>query len=211
MADLSAGDIVATDHGLERVVLNQHKSDGQWAELMRIETADGAAITVTPDHVIAIDGTFVAAAEAAIGRSLSAGTIAKVTRVAAGPVINPITSSGTILVADVDGGAPVLASTYPHYIASFLLSLPTFPFIGTQLLSRLAPSALQGFYERVELAVAAALPALQAAGSVHPLLALPVAFTADALFSVGFLLYTFALPLGVSYGSYYLVAARKVK
>lgn len=209
MADLTAGDLVATAYGLERVVINQHKGDGQWAtSLLRIETADGAAITVTPEHVIAIDGAFVPAAEAAVGRSLSTGAISKVAHLEAGPVINPITSSGTILVADVHGGAPVLSSTYPEYIAGFLLALPTFPFVGTRFLSRLAPAALQAFYERVERGVAAALPALQAAGRAQPLLALPIALAADALFSLGFLVYTLALPLAAYC---YLVAARKAK
>jgi hypothetical protein len=41
---------------ITRVVLNQHLDDSHDATLLRIETADGAAISVTPDHVIAIGG-----------------------------------------------------------------------------------------------------------------------------------------------------------
>ena len=72
-------------------VLNQHTAGSEWAELLKLETTSGAALTVTPDHVIAVDGAFAPAAEALVGAHLSAGRVTKVTR-ATGAVINPLTA-----------------------------------------------------------------------------------------------------------------------
>jgi hypothetical protein len=73
MVELRAADpVLSLDEAgapaITRVVLNQHVDDVATATaLLRIETANGAAITITPDHVIAIGGhrTFAAVRSAA--------------------------------------------------------------------------------------------------------------------------------------------------
>ena len=81
--------------------------------------------TVTPSHVIMVDGAFLPAREAKVGAALSAGVITKVTETA-GSVINPVTASGTILAAGPTG-APVLASVYGEWIADYFLGVATYP------------------------------------------------------------------------------------
>ena len=58
-----------------------------------------------------VDGAFIPAAQAAVGASLSTGVITRISA-SVGGIINPVTASGTILVADKAGGAPV-AKTVP--------------------------------------------------------------------------------------------------
>lgn len=216
---LRSGDYVITldpagEPVLDHIVLNQHLGSSQWAKLLRLETAEGAAITVTPEHVILLDGIFVAAAEAQLGASLSAGSIVRITE-AAGRIINPVTASGTILVADTAAdGMPNLASTHPRWIAPFMLAAPTFPFVTTHLLSQLAPETLQASYSTIEHVIAAALPLpVRASATV------PSAFFAfgvlvvDAIFALGVLVASLvmavqkvAIPLGIA--GVALVAAR---
>lgn len=205
MSALRAGDRVvsldAATHApvLDYVVVNQHVEDAHTTKLLKIETADGAALTVTPDHVIFTDGEFVAASDAVIGKSLSAGVVARVSEISGG-IVNPVTTSGTILAADVAApGKPLLASTHPSWIASFMLSAPTFPFVATRILARIAPEAVQQSYEAVEPRIADALPSMQLAQSAMPRLALPLAvLAADAAFALGTLVKALATPLGLT-------------
>ena len=212
MADLKAGDLVVSLDAtagvptFTRVVLNQHTAESHVASLLKIETADGAAITVTPDHIIAIDGVFVPAREATVGASLSAGIIAKVTETTGG-VINPVTVSGTILAADKHHSTPVLASTHPEWIASLFLNAPTFPFVATRLLAYLAPKGTQATYAAAEPSLLASLPTAQAVGAAFPA-ALPFGvLVADAAFATAVAMSTFAMPL--SLGMPMMLFARK--
>ena len=107
------------------------------------------SLTVTPDHVLRIDGAFAPARTAHVGSVLSMhGGDSVVTRVSGGAteaIINPITTSGTILAAD-ETGAPVLASVYGEWIASYLLhsrSLYPLPASLGSGLSLLFPSLVQ--------------------------------------------------------------------
>jgi hypothetical protein len=211
LSELRSGDRVVTLDAsgaptLDHVVLSQHTRDAQWAALLRLETANGAIVTVTPDHVVAVGGSFIAAADVTLGAPLSAGAVVRVTKLS-GHVINPVTASGTLLVADTASRSnPIFASTHPEWIASFMLSAPTFPFVATHILSHLAPESLQDFYSIVEPAVGATLPLLQRACAAIPsgLLALGVV-VADTLFALGVLLHGLGsivrwlgLPLGIA-------------
>ena len=191
--------MVATAYGLERVVLNQHSKDSHWARLLRLETADGAALTVTPDHVISINGKFAAADSAAVGAALSVGTVTRVTHSRAG-VINPVTVSGTILVADVDAPSkPLLASTYPEWIASYMLSAPAFPFLATRALSYLAPHAFQAHFQAAEETIEKLItPSAQLTIASFPRAFASAAMAVDVGFGLGFLLRSLFMPLGVA-------------
>lgn len=205
MLKLRAGERVLTlDHtgapAITRVVLNQHLDDAHVADLLRIETADGAAITVTPDHVLALGGydAFTAASEAKIGSSLSAGVVAKITNLSGG-IINPVTTSATILVADAASPTqPLLASTHPEWSASLFLNTPAFPFVATRLASYLAPYATQAFYSAAEPTIAVALPYMPALAADVSMAALPLVALTDALFAACVVVHTLALPLGVA-------------
>jgi hypothetical protein len=214
LIELSAGDrIVTLDANnaptLTRVVVNQHKSQSRSSPMLKISTADGAALTVTPDHVIAVEGAFVAAEEARVGMHLSAGRIMTIERTTSA-IVNPVTASGTLLVADVAAPhMPVLASSHPKWISSFMLNAPTFPFVASHLASYTAPHATQALYEQVEGVLDYLQPTLErAAPSIPRALDMPLVLVADAAFAIGLLLYSFALPLGVA-GAAYLLHSKK--
>jgi len=197
MTELKAGDVVATAHGLERVVVNQHKAGSHMATLLKIETA-GAAITVTPDHVILVDGRFVPAEQAVVGASLSAGVITKVST-SHGGIVNPVTPSGTVLVVDKNGGEAVVASTHPAWIANLFLEAPTFPFLASRLASYFAPASTQIFYQATEEAIAHAVPYMKRADAALPKAAFPLGIiAADVVFSLGVAVHALAMPLGVA-------------
>jgi hypothetical protein len=215
MSTLKAGDVVTTLDTvtgwatLTRVVLNQHTKGDAWARLLKIKTVNGATLTVTPDHVIFVDGAFVAASSAAVGASLSAGTIAEIIETR-GAVINPVTVAGTILAADVASPTRgVLASTATDWIAARLLEAPTFPFVATRLLSYLVPETTQAAYDAAEPAILTVLPLLTATTSAAPAAVVfaGVAF-ADVGFALGVAAYSLVLPLALI-GMAGLVAARK--
>lgn len=205
MLKLRAGDrVVSLDPAgaptITRVVLNQHIVDSYAATLLHLETTSGAAITVTPDHVIAIGGfhLFAAAAAANFSASLSAGPVAKITQISGG-IINPVTTSATILASDTASPKqPLLASTHPEWSAQLFLSTPTFPFVATRLASYLAPVATQTFYSAAEHTFATVLLHVPSSATDASMAAVPLVLLADALFVACVVLYSLALPLGVA-------------
>jgi hypothetical protein len=144
---------------------------------------------VTPDHVIAINGRFVAARQATVGASLSAGKVTSVAETT-GRIINPVTASGTILAYDKNGGAPVFSSTHPEWIAGFVLAAPTFSLVGTRVASRLAPAATHAVYTAFEDAIATVLPAFQSLTSANPSLLPLGVLAADTTFALSVLVYS---------------------
>jgi len=203
MTELMAGDMVVSLDAagaptLERVIVTQHKAAPHMAKLLKLETASGGTVTVTPDHVIAVGGIFIPAAEAAVGDLLSAGPITKISETV-GAIINPVTTSGTILTADKDARTvPVLVATHPDWIASFMLNAPTFPFVATHLLSRVAPEVVQKAYESLETTLANALPSMQTASASLPnALITAVVLGADGIFALIALMHMIAFPIGI--------------
>lgn len=198
LATLSSGDLVVTldaatsEPSFERVLLTQHKRSSAWTTLMRIE-AERAVLTVTPDHAIWIDGALVAAREAAPGRLLTGarGEKLAITRVeqVQGGIINPITASGTLLVGDVDGGEPVLASTHPTNAAPFFVHTGIFDFSFSRLLAYALPASAQACYSALEpiLLDTALAPFLNASGlglGSPGLVGSSLFLAADALFAL---------------------------
>ena len=193
---------------LERVILNQHRRGDAWAPLLRLETARGAALTVTPDHVLMLDGAFTAAARAAPGSLTSAGAVVAI-RPSAGSVVNPVTTSGTILVSDAAAPRePVLAATHPEWVAPLLLAAPSLVLPATRLASRVAPATTQVAYEALEPALAAATPHLQRYAAVAPATLPAGVAVADAGFAVAVLAYALAVPFGLT-GVALILVARK--
>jgi len=96
--------------------------------------------------VILADGAFVAAREVVPGAMLGEYTVTAVSRAYDG-VVNPITVAGTILAAAAEG-KPVLASVYPEWIASHMLSscMPL-PLSLSNLLALAFPATAQAFYD----------------------------------------------------------------
>jgi hypothetical protein len=138
------------------------------------------------------------AARATVGASLSAGPISQITEHLGG-IINPVTTSATILVADAYSPTqPLLASTHPEWSAPLFLHTPAFPFVATRLASYLAPVASQAFYSAAEPTIAAALPYVPAAAVDASPLAVPLVLLVDALFAVSLIIYSLVLPLGVA-------------
>jgi len=106
----------------------------------------GRSIDLTPDHVIRADGKFVPARAVAAGSMLGGHKVERVSRGRAG-VVNPVTVAGTVLAAGKEG-APVVASTYPEWIAEYMLSSSCpLPFSLGNLLSFLFPAKAQAFYD----------------------------------------------------------------
>ena len=122
MTELRAGDLVlSTPTEVARVVVNQHKpNDGTSSPLIKLRHTRGS-LTLTPDHVLMLDGKFVAANQARIGMTLSSGAVVEAISHSTGGIINPVTVSGTILVADA-GGDPVVAMNGNVQFADFSLS-----------------------------------------------------------------------------------------
>lgn len=130
--DLVAGDrvLTATPEGVlssTYVVANQHKAFDTTATMLTLHTATGS-VSMTPDHAGFVDGMLVAAYDAQVGAFLTDAVqaVKKITHVTKGEgaIINPVTTSGTILVSD-HGAAPVLAATNPYWVARITIAFPT--------------------------------------------------------------------------------------
>lgn len=130
MSALTAGDEVlaaSSDGGLffDRVVLNLHKNDESTASpMLRLHHAHGS-ITLTPGHMLTLDGVEAPARDAKVGSVLTTAHgghahVQHITRATHG-IINPVTMSGRVLAADA-GGVPVRATTVDESFAQGLTS-----------------------------------------------------------------------------------------
>ena len=126
----------------------------------------------------------------------------------AGEVINPLTTSGKILT---QGG--VLASTYPEWVAEYMLSsyLVPLPLSLSNALSYLFPETAQAYYDAlIEPLVTKAHPKhLKAA---LPASLYPVAFLAgDLAVSAGFFGFALASPMVLVAAAAVAVAAKATR
>ncbi len=117
LADLVPGDLVLGRDGATTVVAVQHKAVDTLAEMLTFHTTDGASVSMTPDHGLFVDGALMAAADAKVGSTLSAGTITRITKGKA-TIINAVTADGTIIA---DG---ILAASNPLWIAALTVDAP---------------------------------------------------------------------------------------
>jgi len=197
MASLKSGDIVmdGTD-SLTRVIVNQHRAESCKASLLEL-SHDNGELSLTPDHVLEVDGNFVPARLALPGSKLGDSEVLQVI-VSAGEVINPLTTSGKILT---QGG--VLASTYPEWIAEYMFSsyLVPLPLSLSNLISYLFPETAQVYYDVViEPFVTRAHPKRLKATLPTPFV--PAAFLlGDLAISAGFFAFSMASPMALVLGA----------
>lgn len=148
MKTLQAGDaVLASEHKASRVIVGQHRAAGIASEMVHL-VHDSGSLTLTPDHVLLLDNQFLPARLARPGSVLSNGqAVRRVERKVEG-VINPLTTSGQILAADVIG-QPVIASTYPEWVASYMLNSYVPLATLSNVLSFVLPETTQLFYDAV--------------------------------------------------------------
>lgn len=199
MKTLAAGDVVlAADASgalsLSRVVVNQHKANPLASALLEVHHSAGV-LSLTPDHFLLIDGAFAPARDAKPGSALTLadGADAVVERVATahGTVINPVTSSGTIVA---DG---VVAATHPEWSAGFMLAsevpLPLFYAAAAAF-----PATTQAYYDAVLEPLFDALGAniVKPAALGASALVVPF-FAADAAAALGLAAFAGAAPVAL--------------
>jgi len=129
MKSLQVGDnVLASRDAISRIVVNQHSAFDSFAPMLTMRMSNGAALSITPDHALFLDGRLQAASEVRVGSTLTndrgtdATTVLRVTHTRGRAVINPVTVAGTILATDK--GTPVLAASHPIWISPLLLASP---------------------------------------------------------------------------------------
>jgi hypothetical protein len=168
------------------VIVNQHAAAQVVSATLTLEHA-GGELALTPDHLLKIDGAFQPAANVKIGAVLDGGDGGAVTvsKIVAGAhrVVNPLTTSGTILAAGSEG-APVLAATFPVWVGDLLLGSTLYPLPHslTAVASRFFPHSVQAFYDaRLEAFFTASTASLKVIRAALPA---PLALAVVAGFDV---------------------------
>ena len=192
MSELVAGDLVLTEKGgapsIDRVVVLQHRkaSFPASATLLTLVHAAGA-LTLTPNHVVWLDGSFHPARAAAVGSTLSNGLTVTAVTTHVGGIVNPIVAGGTILASDKAGGGPVLAATADEWTVDVLLS--AYPkYSPSCALAYYFPEAAQAYYDdALEPLFNAAVPTLATLKASTPAPLVGLALVAgDAALAAGF-------------------------
>ena len=106
-------------------------------------------LSLTPDHVLLVDGEWAAARTVKVGSSLSGSIVTAVSQ-GFGGIVNPLTTNGMIVAAGPTG-KPVVSSAYPEWIAEYMLNVSVFPLpvSFSNLLSYLFPATVQAYYDPV--------------------------------------------------------------
>ena len=195
MASLVAGDLVlASPHATTRVLVNQHRADAAAtvAPMVRIEHTHGT-LTLTPDHVLLVDGAFAPARVAARGSRLEPASVVTSVTATSDAIVNPLTSSGTILAAGPEG-APVVSSCFPEWIADLALGSTVYPLPHslTAVASYLFPRAVQSYHDALlEPFFAATAKRLEGVRAAVPApVALAILFGFDVVLVGGFVLWS---------------------
>jgi hypothetical protein len=211
MGSLRSGDIVKDGpDSTTRVVVNQHRGVHLTSRMLKIDHTNGS-LTLTPDHVLYLDGAFAPARDAKRGSTLIGDlTVTAVTATAA-EVANPLTASGKILT---QGGA--LATAYPEWIAAYMLSsYVPLPFSVCNGITYVFPETTQAFYDDLlESLFQATAPSLVKLKGVVPSPLVPIVFIVfDLALACGFIAYSLAslkgMLLGVAAGG--VLVARKAR
>ena len=153
-------------------------------------------LSLTPDHVLLVDGEWAAARTVKVGSSLSGSIVTAVSQ-GFGGIINPVTTNGMIVAAGPTG-KPVVSSAYPEWIAEYMLEQNNgyypLPVSMSSMLAYFFPATVQAYWDEIlEHAFAANQQRLNSA-----LLGLPTAFVAPIMFvldlvcSAGLLLFALA-------------------
>jgi hypothetical protein len=201
MPALNAGDYVLSTgkdlaYEFTRIIVNQHRVEEQKRSgVVKITHATGE-LSLTPDHVLLVDGEWAAARTVKVGSSLSGSNVTAVSQ-GFGGIVNPLTTNGMIVAAGPTG-KPVVASAYPEWIASYMLDVAVFPLpvSVSNLLSYLFPANVQAFYDQyLEGSFSANQSHLRKWKLGLPtLLVAPIILALDLLCAAGFVLYALASP-----------------
>lgn len=191
MSSLRSGDYVFDGKdSVTRVIVNQHAAVRVKSSLLEI-VSDAATVSLTPDHVLSVDGQFAPARNVVVGSKLGEHGVTRVSS-KLGLVINPLTVSGKILAQD-----SVLATTYPEWIADYMLSSRVFPLplSLSNALSFLFPETTQAFYDEfIESFVTAHHP--EHLKSALPASLIPAAFAlSDLALATGFVAFSISSPV----------------
>jgi len=191
MDALVAGDtVLATEAASTRVVVNQHASVKATSPMLTLHF-EGGALSLTPDHVLLLDGAHAPARLAAVGSTLSSGRkVAAITRGQQG-IVNPITAAGTILAAGPEG-EPVVAATAPEWSADVLLSgYPKYTLAFN--LALMFPASVQAFYNAaLEPFFSLAVPRLEQIKAAAPMPAVVAGFVlGDVSLAAGLFVFAF--------------------
>ena len=215
MAALVAGDYVLSagkelTYEYTRIIVNQHRVASQKRSgVVKITHLDGE-LSLTPDHVLLVDGEWAAARTVKVGSSLSGSKVTAVSQGVAG-IINPLTANGMIIAAGPTG-KPVVASVYPEWIASYMLNVAVFPLpiSLSNLLTYLFPATAQAYYDKhLEAAFADHQSHLRKWKRDLPtVLIAPLIAAVDLLCAVGFVLYALASPKALAALAAVAVVAR---
>jgi len=191
MATLSSGDVVlAGEAATTRVVVSQHAVPGKSAPMITLHGSGGPLLTLTPDHVLSIDGVFAPARDAKPGSCLSDGHTVDALTYSISGIINPVTTSGTILAAH-GRGPPILASTACEWSADIVLS--SYPaYTLSFAVAHVFPLHVQQYYDCVLEPLSTAMtPYLAALKVVMPAwLVFVIVVLADLLVCGGFVAFT---------------------
>ena len=149
-------------------------------------------LSLTPDHVLLVDGEWAATRTVKVGSSLSGSIVTAVSQ-GFGGIINPVTTNGMIVAAGPTG-KPVVSSAYPEWIAEYMLEQNNgyypLPVSMSSMLAYLFPATVQAYWDEVlEHAFAANQKALNAIPT--PFVA-PIMFVLDLVCSAGLLLFALA-------------------
>ena len=153
-------------------------------------------LSLTPDHILLVDGEWAAARTVKVGSSLSGSIVTAVSQ-GFGGIINPVTTNGMIVAAGPTG-KPVVSSAYTEWVASYMLNVAVFPLpvSFSNLLSYLFPATVQAYYDQH-------LESFFAGNQAHlrlwkrdlpNVLIAPIIFAVDLLCAAGFVLYALASP-----------------
>ena len=167
-------------------------------------------LSLTPDHVLLVDGEWAAARTVKVGSSLSGSIVTAVSQ-GFGGIINPVTTNGMIVAAGPTG-KPVVSAAYPEWIASYMLNVAVFPLpvSFSNLLSYLFPATVQAYYDQhLESFFAGNQAHLRAWKRDLPnVLIAPIIFAVDLLCAAGFVLYALASPKALAALAAVAVVAR---
>jgi len=211
MASLVAGDVVlASPHVTTRVLVNQHRAVTKAAPMVQIDHATGT-LTLTPDHMLLVDGAYQPARNARPGSQLEPSSIVMAVAATVEAIVNPLTASSTILAAG-PSGAPVVASCLPEWVAGVLVDSAVFPlpFLLSPAAARLFPASVQAFYDDfLEQFFDGTVPGLERLNAAAPAqLALGGMVCADVLMAVGLAAWSaLSVEVGVATASVVVVAA----
>jgi hypothetical protein len=198
MADLTGGDYILSAgkdlaYEFTRVIINQHRAEAQkQSTIVKITHANGE-LSLTPDHVLLVDGEWAPARTVKVGSSLSGSNVVAVSEGFAA-VVNPVTVNGMIVAAGPTG-RPVVASAYPEWIAKYMLEqnngVYPLPVSMANGLAFLFPETAQAFWDEVlEGAFAANQARLSSWKLGLPtMLVAPIVFVIDLLCSASFVLF----------------------